>query len=351
MRGGFRMFAVASEVATLTFLRSVGLPTPRVYGYSPTPDSAAGTEYIFMQCVQGTNLGDIFYDLEERDIISILPQVTELESKMISMAFPAGGSLYFAEDLVNVAESASGPTRPGIALKDKCFCVGPETSLPLWFGRRSVVSLIDWQHTAILPLSLHAGIPQRLQNYDDPGWQSMTPPLLLEKLDDLNETQQRREIELYRCRLVHYHYVKNTYKYNIIHYATMTDPMGVLRSRLFYHASNPWEDETLALKVALIQATENWETLTGGGAPCPTVFDAEDVRETMKLDEVLREADATLEACQNIIGHGPEGWVSTQHYEEAMARGKQMKAATSAEEQAEIVGHWPWDDMNEDDYM
>lgn len=84
MRGGFRIvaripypattpkyFAVASEVATLTFLRSVGLPTLEVCGYSPTPDNAAGTEYIFMQCVQGTNLGNIFYELEG-DIISIL---------------------------------------------------------------------------------------------------------------------------------------------------------------------------------------------------------------------------------------------------------------------------------------
>ena len=37
----------------------------------------------------------------------------------------------------------------------------------------------------------------------------------------------------------------------------------MLRRRLFYHASDMWEGETLALKVALIEATENWETLTG----------------------------------------------------------------------------------------
>ena len=60
----------------------------------------------------------------------------------------------------------------------------------------------------------------------------------------------------------------------------MTDPMCVLRGRLFHHASNPWEGETLELKVALIQATERWETLTGGGPPCPAMFDAEDVRDS-----------------------------------------------------------------------
>ena len=85
--------------------------------------------------------------------------------------------------------------------------------------------------------------------------------------------------------------------------------MGALRRRLFCCASDPWADETLAfaLKAALIGATENWETLKGGGALCPIVFDAEDVRETMKLEEVQRGADETLRVCQNMTGFGPEG--------------------------------------------
>jgi Phosphotransferase enzyme family len=219
-----------------------------------------------------------------------------------------------------------------------------------------VVGLLDWQHASILPPFLLAGIPQRLQNYDDPISQSMTPPSLPENFDELDKTEQTEAEEVYRRRLVHYHYVKNTEEYNELHYVALTDPMGVLRRRLFDHASSPWEGETLALKVALIQATEKWETLTGGGAPCPVMFDAEDVRETMKLDELQRGADEALEVCQNVIGLMPEGWVPTQHYEEAMANSKQMKAdalaaATSAEERAEILEHWPWDDMDEEKYM
>jgi hypothetical protein len=113
--------------------------------------------------------------------------------------------------------------------------------------------------------------------------------------------------------------------------------------------------QTLALKVAPIEATENWEALTGGGAPCPIVFDAEDVRETMKLEEVQKGADDTLEACQNMIGLGLEGWVPTEHYEEAMTRRKQLKedtlaAARSAEERAEIAAPWLLDDMDEEKY-
>jgi len=172
----------------------------------------------------------------------------------------------------------------------------------------------------------------------------MTRPSLPENLDNLDKPEKSRAKEIYRRRLVHYHYVKNTEECNELHYAALPDPVGVLRRQLFCHASDPWECETLTLKVALIEATENWETLTGGGAPCPVVFDAEDVCETMKLDEVQRGAEETLGAYQNMLGFGPEGWVPTEHYEEAMVRSKQLKedtlaVAMSAEERAEIAAH------------
>jgi hypothetical protein len=219
-----------------------------------------------------------------------------------------------------------------------------------------VVGLIDWQHTSILPLFLLAGIPERLQNYDDIGWQSMTRPSLPEKLGDLDETQQSGEMELYRRRLVHYHYLKSTAEFNELHFAALTDPKDMFRRSLSRRASDPWEGETLALKVALIQGTNNWETLTGGGRPCPVAFHPDDVCETMKLDAEQREADEIPEALQNLIGYGPEGWVPVEHHEEAMARSKKLKedalaAAGSDEEWAQVMAHWPLDDMDEEEYM
>ena len=57
-----------------------------------------------------------------------------------------------------------------------------------------------------------------------------------------------------------------------------------------------------------------------------------------------------------LLGLGPEGWVPTQNYEEAVALSKQMKEdgladVTSEEEQEEIMEHWPWDDMDEGKHM
>ena len=148
MCGGFQMvaripypatipkyFAVASEVATMALLRSSGLPIPEVYGYSPVSDNVAKTEYIFMEFVEGTSLSDIWFGLGEEDIISVSSQLADFESKMMSIAFPAGGSLYYTKDLENVAG------RPYILLEDKRFCVGPDTRLPLWYGRRSQLDI------------------------------------------------------------------------------------------------------------------------------------------------------------------------------------------------------------------
>jgi hypothetical protein len=156
MRGGFQIvaripypatvpkyYAVASEMATMASLRSSGLPIPKVCGYSLAPDNTAETEYIFMEFVQG-KLSDVWFDLEEQEIISVLRQLAQLESKMMSISFPAGGSLYYAQDLEKVARGA------GIPLEDERFCVGPDARLPLWYGRRSQ---LDVDRRPYAPLS------------------------------------------------------------------------------------------------------------------------------------------------------------------------------------------------------
>jgi hypothetical protein len=219
-----------------------------------------------------------------------------------------------------------------------------------------IVGLIDWQHTSILPTFLLAGIPQRIQNYDDPVTQALTKPSLPENMDELNEVQQSQERELYRRRLVHYHYVENTAIYNKLHWAALAEPLSILRRRLFTHSSAPWEGETIALKIALIEAMQNWDILAGEDKPCPIVFDAEDVRETMKLDKVLTEMGEAIEMCRKYLGFGEDGWVPAGHYEEAMALCKKMKETALAQElsekeRAEVVEHWPFDDMDEEQYM
>ena len=218
-----------------------------------------------------------------------------------------------------------------------------------------IVSLLDWQHTSVLPAFLIAGIPQRLQNYGDPISETMERPTLPENLSEAEEHDQSYLKERHRRRLVHYHYVQSTAECNEVHRAALADPMGVLRLRLFQHASDPWEGETVALKVDLIEATQSWDKLAGGDTPCPITFDAEDIRKTMDLDAALTDAGWTMQHSQNIIGCGSEGWVPTEDYEEAMARCKGLKERVLAGDlsekgRAEVEEHWPFDDMDEEKY-
>ena len=85
-----KSYAVASEVATMAFLRAHDLPIPQVYGYSPTSDNAAKTEYIFMEFVGGTKLTDLWMQLTEAVLASVLRQLVKLESHIMSIPFPAG---------------------------------------------------------------------------------------------------------------------------------------------------------------------------------------------------------------------------------------------------------------------
>ena len=57
-----------------------------------------------------------------------------------------------------------------------------------------------------------------------------------------------------------------------------------------------------------------------------------------------------------MLGLGPEGCVPTQHYQEAVVLCKHVKeealmGVTSEEERAEVMAHWPWDDMDDGKYM
>ncbi|KAG5640548.1 hypothetical protein DXG03_008124 [Asterophora parasitica] len=336
-----KFYAIASEVATMCFLHSSGLPVPQVYDYSPTSDNAAKIEYIFMEFVRGKKLSNVWLELEEPDIALVLRQLVKLESRMMSIPFPAGGSLYYTNNLEKVAG------RMGFPLNNGGFCISPDVRLHMWFGRRSqldvdrgpFVGLLDWQHALILPPFLNAGIPGRFQNYNDPVSQAVIPPSLPVNMDKLDYSKQSNVMELYYHCIVHFYYIKNTEEYNKLHHDVFLDPMSMFICHLFYHAGAPWEAETHALKTMLIEATEIWGRLTGEGVPCPIAFKPKDLHEMKELSEKLKT----------------ETWVSNEHYKMAKALAELFKLRVLTvllkELQATTEANWFLDDMDEKDYM
>ena len=80
----------------MKFLHSEGLPIPEVYAYSLTPENEAGTEYMRLEYVEGTDLSEVSFNLEKKEIDSFMDQLTKLQSIMMSISFPAGGSIFYA---------------------------------------------------------------------------------------------------------------------------------------------------------------------------------------------------------------------------------------------------------------
>lgn len=149
----------------MDFLRSKGLPIPEVYAYSYTPENEAGTEYMLIEYVEGIDLSQVWFNLEKKEIDSLMDQLAKLESIMMSIPFPAGGSIYYTTDLKQLSGSEGIPLESenqdiplheqvrSISLKEekrgtlldeqakpipqkKRFCLGPDVSIPLWYGKR-----------------------------------------------------------------------------------------------------------------------------------------------------------------------------------------------------------------------
>ena len=127
--------AVASEAATLAFLRSKDIPVPRVYGYSATADNPAGTEYIFMELSPGRQLSTVWALMDEHDRMRFVRSLVDVEARLFNTPLPASGSLYFRRDLAPTARKLA------ISFLDvdqpASLYIGPSTSLDLWYGRRS----------------------------------------------------------------------------------------------------------------------------------------------------------------------------------------------------------------------
>lgn len=121
---------IASEVATMDFLRSHGMPIPKMYSYSATAKNAAGTEYIFMERVQGTNLGDVWFDPFEKARITVVTKLVELESQLFTLKLPENGSLYYTKDLQDECEKIEVPVTD--ATSNGEFSIGPDPRLSFW---------------------------------------------------------------------------------------------------------------------------------------------------------------------------------------------------------------------------
>ncbi|KLO05330.1 hypothetical protein SCHPADRAFT_923405 [Schizopora paradoxa] len=338
--GTLDFYAIACEVATLRFLHN-----------------AAKTEYISIEYIKDTNLGDVWMELEEPAIAFVTHQIAQLESRMMPIAFPAG---------------VRAP------LKDGDFCVGPDARLPMWFGRRSQLDVDkgpyeDSEATIATKLGRPL-LPFQRERREFYGYEKQQPsdhmenlerylvvaPLLVPKNPSLREFRTRHP-DLQPSNII----LSTASGPSNIKIIGLIDWQHTTILPRFLSASIPndlqnyndpvSQGETHALKASLIEVAATWKKLVRDGVPCPIKFEREDVLKTKEPDDKLKIPDENFETCRDITGFEAETWVPNEHYETAKSIAEMIKLNVferipEPEVRAKAEANWFLDDMDETDY-
>lgn len=184
--------------------------------------------------------------------------------------------------------------------------------------------MIDREHSTVLPLLLHCGIPDSVQNYGDQVSEYLQAPTMPDNSSELNEREQVEQVELFRRRQLHYLYIHLTGKITPEHYDALTSETNTLRRRVFFHhANDPWEGDNTTLKAELIPLCKTWPQLDHNGSQsCPISHPDDESDECLRLAQAQAEANDQLRVCQDVIEVGSERWVPLSQYEEERRREK-----------------------------
>ncbi|KAI9375918.1 kinase-like domain-containing protein [Aspergillus egyptiacus] len=128
-------YAIASEVATLDYLRLHGIRTPKVYAWCSTKTNPVGSEYIIMEKLGGLPLGDVWYTMTPREQHGMMKKIVHWEAQLMSLSFPAYGSIYYRKDLTS-EKKISLPWQ-----NDVEFCMGPISHYSWWHGGRNTLNV------------------------------------------------------------------------------------------------------------------------------------------------------------------------------------------------------------------
>ncbi|RDH31196.1 hypothetical protein BDQ94DRAFT_180568 [Aspergillus welwitschiae] len=368
-----------------------------VYAWCSTKANPVGAEYIVMEKLDGTPLGNRWFSLAPKDQYKIMTQIVELETRLMSLKFPASGSLYYLKDL---------PSEKRTRLDDPNsmeFCIGPIAHYSWWHDERGIMDIdrgpwpssidlfraagereLTWakayakprlpyerlyreiyRFKCVSPDSHIADLPNNILvsdkndiiglNYGDPESEMLKQPQLNlpSDYDSMSPSEQTSIKEIHRRRVVHFLYAALTKRLNQDHYDAIFDQSVILRQRLFKSAGTPWEGDSVSLRAELIRSISNWSAIVQTTDVAPPVEYPEDVvRETFDLDMQQKEADVAMEQMRHALGVDVLGWVPNKGYEAARRlacdmRAQMFEAAETPDEVIAIRDHFPFDDFDE----
>lgn len=141
---GPKHFATASEAATLQYLRSKGVPVPKVYGYSSNADNPVGVEYLLMEKAPGVSLRSRWLGMTKRQRLKLATSFVEIEKQFFNIPFGSIGSIYFKKDIPAELQGPlyMEPEGESEGIQDsEIFCMGPTADYTFWYGKRASLNL------------------------------------------------------------------------------------------------------------------------------------------------------------------------------------------------------------------
>jgi hypothetical protein len=127
-------FVTASEVATMEFMRDLGVPVPKVLKWSSNANNDVGAEYIIMEKAQGIPLHEVWDTMSPKQKCNFMADLVGIEAKMVSTSVASYGTLYYNGDV---------PKGKLVCGKDEAtkFCLGPSVRRSWWEGEKAEIDI------------------------------------------------------------------------------------------------------------------------------------------------------------------------------------------------------------------
>ncbi|KAF2171727.1 hypothetical protein M409DRAFT_63333 [Zasmidium cellare ATCC 36951] len=397
-----RGFVVASEVATMEFLPSKGIPVPKVYGYSTSTNNPAGVEYILMEYGSGRILSEIWDDMNQQDRPKTLSNIIEVENRLFSIRLPASGSIYFSKDM---PQGARGVPIDHLDAERPCSLhVGPdaitECGALLTAGARKEIEYLTKFGRPLLPFSRMRRETFSLER-QDPGTHIDSLGRYLQIAEHLIPKDSQGLLQ----PVVRHPDLRpsNIFVFDDFSIASLIDWQHSTVQPLFLQAGIPsmfnnshdaasrsWETLRLPSDLDDMSKEEKTEQLgifRDRQLHCDYIAQTAQINAThfkalkypyasfrrrlhrlsgdcwqgdnqekyLRLDKLVREAEDEMHAINVMLGVGPAGWVPCDHFDATKAAVDQMKAdclerAEYEIDEAAVRDHWVFDDMDEDEY-
>ncbi|KAL1878481.1 hypothetical protein Plec18167_004555 [Paecilomyces lecythidis] len=248
-------YTTASEVVTLRFLRNVlHVPVPEILVYSTDATNPVGAEYIILERLQGDSLAS---PAARRELawISEYAKPQPRKTFLLQTDDPIDPNEHakLLHDSMRLAPLLA-PQEPELTSP---ILRHPDLSLAnviLAPNSTEVLSIIDWQDSAILPLFAQAGYPAFCE-HDMTKPQPLKQPKLPENFESMDPVEKEQTRLKFRMEEANVYYIALTGLDNPLHLKAFRLRHLGLRQYLLAQTGFQWDADLVDLKAALVGIT------------------------------------------------------------------------------------------------